>query len=226
MSPRDRINNILGCFICAGVSALLLSFAHLSEELWYLSLFALVPFLWRSVRVSLSYAILTGFMFAASYLVASAPDFSGGAISNILRQFITLSLVLGTYGAVVNKTSKFLGLNAALLAVLWLPLEYLLTNYSGIPNLFTISSGQASVIFGFGSLLGMLTLSVLFVLVNSLFLMVIGCLVDSTRRKTEYSKNDTVEIIHKSVSFIFQKSRFTVPSLRAPPRLSLASADK
>ena len=49
--PPSRVDYLVD-FIYGGSSALLLSLAHIFGDLWFISFFALVPFLWRIFQIN------------------------------------------------------------------------------------------------------------------------------------------------------------------------------
>ena len=57
---KDQTLQFTEHFVYAGTSALVLSLAHIHSTYWFLSFFALIPFLWRLNRTSLSGSIVVG----------------------------------------------------------------------------------------------------------------------------------------------------------------------
>ncbi len=74
---NDITLNLLVHFICAGTSALILSIAHIHPEYRLISLFALLPFLWRLNRANLLGSILLGVILAVCYIFVA---FTGEAL--------------------------------------------------------------------------------------------------------------------------------------------------
>ena len=75
----DRSLRLLNHFLFAGGSALILSIAHIYPEYWFVSLFALVPFLWRVTRANLPDSILLGIILAA--VAAVYPSFKAARLA-------------------------------------------------------------------------------------------------------------------------------------------------
>lgn len=64
---KNQTLQFLEDFLYAGSSALILSLAHIYPAYWYVSLFALLPFLWRLTRANLSESVVLGIILAGCY---------------------------------------------------------------------------------------------------------------------------------------------------------------
>lgn len=109
-------------FLYAGSSAFLIALAHLGPEYRVLSLVCLVPFLWRAVRVRWTEAILLGVLLAVSYGATMGPQ--ADSIRQLITGTATLAALLALYGLGVNRLAGYVGVNAVLIAFLWLPVDY------------------------------------------------------------------------------------------------------
>lgn len=170
---NDSSLRFLNHFLCAGSSALILSIAHIYPEYWFVSLFALVPFLWRLNRVSLSGSIVLGIILASCYTFVAFTGEILVAPSAFLFKLFCLSLIFSIFGITVNRVRKHIGFNPVFIAALWLPLEYILTHSTSLGNIFALSNISSGFMVRFASLFGFLMLSFSIVLINSLILMFI-----------------------------------------------------
>jgi hypothetical protein len=161
----------LESFLPAGTSALLISVSHLRPEYWFVSLFALVPFLRRAVRVGLFESMALGALLATSYCFVTVGIAAWGTPSAFLLKLLSLNVFFALYGLLVNRISKHIGFNVIFIAVLWLPIEYALNHYAHMGSIFTLQEGRGSTVFlRISSLFGVLMLSFFVVLINSLIL--------------------------------------------------------
>ncbi|MFH1373178.1 MAG: hypothetical protein ABII79_05220 [bacterium] len=168
-----RLYSAVESFICAGSSALLISAAQLHPEVWFLSIVALVPFLGRVIRASRAESLLLGVILATCYaLVARANDL-WIAPGPFLLKFLVLNLVFCIYALAVNRLKKTIGFHVIFVAALWLPLEYLLDRVAGIGSIFTLAAGDSSFVIRIGSLFGMLMISFVVVIANSLIVILL-----------------------------------------------------
>ena len=179
----DRLHSLLTGFLCAGTSALLISVAHLFPEFWFVSLFALVPFLWLAIRATLPESVILGCLLATSYYLVTFPTWSGAAAGLFLLKLLGLNTIFALYAAAVNRIGRHIGTNAIFVAALWLPLEYTLSHYSGLGNLFALSGNESVLLFRIGSLFGMLMISFVIVLANLLVLLFLRQVVHALRSK-------------------------------------------
>jgi hypothetical protein len=60
-------------FLFTGSSALLLSIISVYPDLWFLSLFVLIPFLWRAIAVTLLESVRLAVIVATAYCLVAAP---------------------------------------------------------------------------------------------------------------------------------------------------------
>jgi hypothetical protein len=160
-------------FFAAAGSAILLSFARVYPELWFISLFALVPFLWRLCHVSLKGAIFLGLMLATFFVCATSVSDLVFAPKLFPLKLFALNLVFTAFALIINSTRKYLGFDPLFIALLWCPLEYVLTEYAGFGTIFSISNSGSSLVIGFCSLFGILLGSLAIVLGNSLLVLIL-----------------------------------------------------
>jgi len=214
---KDRTFKFLENFICAGSSALLISVALLHPELWFVSLLALIPFLWRATRVSLFESIVLGGVLVTSYCFITVPIASWATSGAFLLKLLALNVLFVLYGTVVNRMAKHVGFNVIFIAVLWLPLEYTLSRYADLGSMFAFSDGDCSVLIRMGSLFGMLMVSFLVVLVNSLILILLKRVVQALSSRATFPITNDKKLYFAFKEIILERRWYYFPDLRAPP---------
>jgi apolipoprotein N-acyltransferase len=214
---NDIRSKLMAHFICAGTSALILSIAHVHPEYWFLSLFALVPLLWRLNRTTLAGSILLGVILACLYAFVTFIGEAAVAPGSFLLNLLLLSLVFSTFGIVVNGVRKYIGFSPIFVAATWVPLEYFLIKYPGMGGILTFPTADSSELIRFASLFGILMISFFIMLVNSIILMLI-----EYASRIRFS-NVRLRFPNTIKSFpLFESIRSTkrweyFPNLRAPP---------
>lgn len=158
-------------FLYAGSSALFLSIAHQYPGLWFISMFALVPFLWRVIKETLFGLVLLSVILASCYVFLVYPDKIIVSPSAFLVKFICLNFIFSVFGIGVNRIKRYFGFNPIFVAILWLPLEYGLTHYAGFDTIFASTNSGSDFVLRIASLFGFLIVSFCVILVNSLILM-------------------------------------------------------
>lgn len=219
LKRNDTALRLLVHFICAGTSALILSIAHLHPECWFVSLFALVPFLWRLNNANLPGSILLGVMLAGCYAFVA---FIGEVLispGEFFLKLLFLSLVFSIFGVSINLAKKYIGFYPIFTAALWLPVEYILTHYVGLKYIFTFALADSSITVRFASLFGCLMVSFGIMLINSLILMLIELVSnrDYSFRKKSFARR-TIFFSHYENS-IQQRIWYYIINPRAPPLL-------
>ncbi|HWR83526.1 MAG TPA: hypothetical protein VN285_09500 [Candidatus Deferrimicrobium sp.] len=214
-SHRSRNVELRSNFIAAGTSAALLSLAHLWPELWFVSLFALVPFLWRLCKVNFRGAIILGSMLATFYGCATDPLCVSP--TSFLLKLVAFNVIFVVFSLTIHRARKYIGFDPLFVALLWFPLEYVLIHYAGLETLFSVPESGPSLITGFCTLFGLLLGSLLTVLSNSLFLLIVKYLARwilsgrefiTASGNKDYSLYDNVTLARSWYSFA---------DVRAPP---------
>lgn len=214
---KDHVLPLLEHFLCAGTSALLLSIAHIYPEYWFISLFALVPFLWRLNKVNLVGSVILGIMLAGCYAFVAYTAEILVAPSAFLFNLFCLSLIFSIFGIAVNRLKRFIGFNPVFIAALWLPLEYILAHHTGLGNIFTFSNSGSGFVVRFASLFGFLMLSFGIVLINSLILMFIEHVGQKGFSKSKFKFAKEIKIYLDFEGVIPVKRWYYIPNPRAPP---------
>lgn len=217
---KDRTLQFLESFLCAGSSALLLSLAHLHPGYWFVSLFALLPFLWRLNKTGLSGSLVLGMILAGSYAcVVSTGEILLSPWSFLVRLLLLIS-VFSIFAVTVNGLRRRIGFNPIFVAALWLPFEYVLTRYSGLGSIFAFSDCNSGFLIAFGSLFGFLSVSFGIVLINSAILMLVEYVGEKVPARGACGgvKVKTIRTSFKKITIV--RGCYHLPELRAPPGIA------
>ena len=204
-------------FLCAAGSAILLSFAHVFGELWFISLYALVPFLWRLCHVNLRGAISLGMMLATFFVCATSVSDLILAPKIFLLKLLSLNIAFALFGLAISRARKAFGFDPLFIALLWFPMEYVLIHYAGLITIFSVSNSGSSLIIGFYSLFGILLGSLVIVLGNSLLLLIlryVGRWLSSCNEFLTGSDDKSYSLFNE---VILERRWYYFPDVRAPP---------
>ena len=213
----DKNLRFIEDFLWAGNSALILSLAHLFPDYWFLSIFALLPFLWRLTSTNLSGSVILGTILGSCYTFVAFTHQILIAPWVFLLKLLSLCLVFSCFGILVNRINKYTGFNPIFIAALWLPFEYVLCNYIQLENIFIFSGADSSLLIRISSLFGILKVSFIIVLINSLILLAIRQVVRAFCSKITFFSKDDEKCFPPSKEVILKKLYYYYPMLRAPP---------
>lgn len=214
---KDRTLQFLEDLLGAGSAAFILSVAHIYPAYWFISFFALLPFFWRLTRASLGRSLVLGISLAVCYAFVA---FLGEALLSpptFLLKVLFLSLVFSAFGIAVNRAKKYLGFNAFLIAVLWVPLEYLLTRYAHLSSIFAFPEVNSTLLIRIGSLFGILMVSFVVVLINSLILILLKRVVQALSSTAKFPAREDKRPYPLFKEIILQKRWYYFADPRAPP---------
>lgn len=214
---NDITLNLLVHFICAGTSALILSIAHIHPEYRPISLFALLPFLWRLNRANLSGSILLGVILAVCYIFVAFTGEALVASGTFLLNLLLLSLIFSIFGIAVNRVRKYIGFCPIFIAALWLPLEYILTRYSGLGSIFAFSNTDSGFVVRLASLFGLLIVSFGIVLINTIVLKFIQYVMEKASSNCDYPAIKDKDAYAAFAEIILVRSLYCSPRQRGPP---------
>ncbi len=164
-SLRSVVNSLF-----AGSSALILSLSYLYPDLKFLTIIALVPFLWRLLKIEIAESVILGICMGSLFVIGTSLSEIWLSPMIFAARFFCLSIIFALFALGVNRVKKHLGFNPVFIALLWLPLEYILKNYAHLGFIFSTGSTDSGFFFGIGSLFGFLMVSFFIVLINSLIL--------------------------------------------------------
>ena len=223
-------------FIFAGSSALLLLLANLFPEYWYVSFFALTPFLYRIIKATPSESLRLGFLFGFSFFGVSVINspMSSPFLPSVLKLLSGTGL-FALFGWTVGCARKRWGFNPLIVALLWVGLEMGLVklgmnqngSYLGIVSGSTSLTTFSHPFFGgLVALFGLLTVSAIIVLLNSLLVLVIlkTLAIKRPRGKTVQEDKRTWGVL--STPGFFPRKIYLVPQGRAPPNIIAGSLSR
>ncbi len=175
-------------FFFAGTSALLLLLANLLANWWFLSLFALTPFLYRISRARLDESIRLGLLLGFAFLSVSLSN-------NLLADPVPalLKLLCGT--ALFTVLSWFLcrvrasfGFNPVVMAVIWAGFELIVIELGFPRGLFGEAGFTNHYLNGVTVLFGFVIVSFTIVLLNSLIVIAVEKVVSLTEAREVASR--------------------------------------
>jgi len=216
MGYTDRHYSFALDFLCVGSSAALLSIMRVFPQLWFVSLFALIPFLWRATRAGVGGSIGLGSILAMSYCLVTIPPQDWLTPGTCLPKLAVLNLLFSLYGVLINRMGKHVGINAVGIAACWLPLEYLLTRYAGMDVILSAPPPDATFVIRIGSLFGIMFISFMIILVNALILYIITRIFERLISQPGHA-DDHPETIGASREIAVGRHEYAFPNRRAPP---------
>jgi apolipoprotein N-acyltransferase len=204
-------------FLFAGGSALLLLLARLSPHFWYLSLFALTPFLYRIITSSPQKSPRLGFLFGLSFFGA----YLGHSL--VTAPFVhspTLAagtLLFSLFGWAIGWSRERWGFSASVAALLWTGLEIGLLRFGFAGGILAESGFSDPFLQGLVSLFGFLTVSALIVIVNSLLILAVLKTLEMVERWREAVEKEESKWYAASGLKSMPGKTHLVPEGRAPP---------
>ena len=160
-------------------------------------------------------AVILGMMLATCYALVAQLSELWTAPGSFLLKLIALNTIFIAYGIAVNRLKKHIGFNAIFIAILWLPLEYALSHYAGLESLFALSTGESSLLLG--SLFGLLMISFIIVLINSLILAILRQVAQALLSRGALSIKDDKQAYPPFKEIILERRWYYFPDVRAPP---------
>lgn len=205
-------------FIFAGSSALLLLIVNLFPDYWYVSFFALTPFLFRIIKATPGESLRLGLLFGLSFFTVSVID---SPVNSPLLPSI-LKLLCGTglfalFGWTVGWAHHRWGFNPSIVALLWVGLEIGLVKLGLVRGLLGEAEFSHPFFASLVTLFGFLTVSAIIVLLNSLLVLLIVRTLEVTRpRGKTIQEDERIWDLFSTPGFFAQKV-YLVPQSRAPP---------
>lgn len=100
---------------------------------------------------------------------------------------------------------------------MWLPLEHALSHYAHLGSIFTFSETDSTLLIRFGSLFGMLMVSFVVVLINSLILIVLKRVIQALRSHATFPAKDDKRPYPPFKEIILERRWYYFPDVRDPP---------
>jgi hypothetical protein len=204
-------------FIFAGSSAVLLLLVNLFPQYWYVSFFALTPFLFRIIKAAPAESLRLGFLFGLSFFAVSIIDSPLGYPVPPLLKLLCGTALFALFGWSVGWARHRWGFNPAIVALAWVGLEVGLASLGLVRGLLGETGLSHPFFGGLFALFGFLSVSAIIVLLNSLLVLLIlktlslkiprGKIVQEDERRTDLF----------SAPWFFTERAYLVPEGRAPP---------
>ncbi|MCX6828782.1 MAG: hypothetical protein NT002_05805 [candidate division Zixibacteria bacterium] len=205
-------------FVWAGSSAFLLLLAHFYPGIGFLSLFALVPFLWKAGTTDIRGSIESGIILSIAYATVAYPAELINAPPHFLFNLVAMGFILAVFALAVNRIRKHWGFNPLIIAILWLPLEYALRHLTNLGGIFLPASENSGLLIRIGSLFGSLLVSFLIVFLNSILILTFEKAFSKIRLgRTGVNCADRT-LISTQVNPFVGTDFYSISESRAPPR--------
>lgn len=204
-------------FLYAGSSALLLLLAHFFSQYWYLSFFALIPFLFRVMQASPAESLRLGFLLGLSFFGASAANSLIGSGLSALLNLACVTGLFALFGWSTGLARESWGFNPSIVALLWVGLEIGLVKFGFASGVLGEAGFSHPLLHGMVGLFGFVTASAIIVLLNSVILLAVlkGLEAEIVRAEAaEESERVCSPIITRN---LFAEKVYVVPEGRAPP---------
>jgi hypothetical protein len=205
-------------FIFAGSSGLLLLIVNLFPAYWYVSFFALTPFLYRIIKATPRESLRLGFLLGLSFFSVSVIDSPSNSplLLSILKLFCGTAL-FALFGWMADWARKHWGFNPSIVALLWVGLEMGLIKLGFVNGLLREAEFSHPFFGGMVSLFGFLTVSAIIVLLNSLLVLLIvkTLAIKIPRGNTVQEDQRTLDLL--SAPGLLVEKVYLVPEGRAPP---------
>ncbi len=212
-------NHIRENILYAGSSAIMLAFAHIHAELWFLALVAFVPFLKRLCQINRREAFSLGVILASSYLLATGLNELATHPVLFLLKFTSFNILLGLTSQAIHLVAHTIELTPSLLAASWLPVGYLLVQPVEIGDVLLSAYADSGITTGLTSLSGILLLSTVIVLGNTLILIAARYV-----KQKLGTREGAVIPDYRRLCYIIEENTLKIrdlwayqPTLRAPP---------
>lgn len=170
--PHDGTYNGSGAglvanILPAGTSAVLLTFAYVHTELWFVSFFALVPFVWRQCHATRKEAVVLGMILATTYLIATSTGGLARAPTTFLLRLFSLNVAFAVSGLAINLAARSPRPAPLFMALLWTPIQYALIRCSGLDTVFLLPYSSCGLPPELSTLLGAIAAAFAIAFLNS-----------------------------------------------------------
>jgi uncharacterized membrane protein len=224
-SSKPALVILAESFIFAGSSALLLLVVNSFPEYWYVSFFALTPFLYRIMkatcgersRTAPGESLRLGFLLGLCFFGVSMIDSPLGCPLPSLLKLLWGTGLFALFGWAVGWARHRWGFNPAIVALLWVGLQVGLVKLGLVGELLGEAKLSHPYFGGLFGLFGFLTVSAIIVLLNSLLvLLILKTLSLKIPRGTTIQEDERRTDLFSAPWFLAQKV-YLVPEGRGPP---------
>lgn len=204
-------------FIFAGGSAFLLLLAILFPDYWYVSFFALTPFLYRVIQATPGESLRLGFLFGLSFFSFSVVESLITSPLHSVFKLLSGTALFALFGWTVGCARKRWGFNPFILVFLWVGLEMGLVRLGFVGGLIGKAEFSHPYLHGMVVLFGFLTVSAIIVLLNSLLVLAIVKTLLVARPNGRTVQEDE-RVLHLFFApRVCAQRIYLVPDTRAPP---------
>jgi len=211
--PTTRVLNSLAAL----GSAILLSIAHANPDYWFVSLFALIPFLWRVCYVDAKGSIVLAIMLSTFFVLLTCFYQLMAYPAVFLFKLLSLNATFIVFAFGINRLKKSLGFDPLGIALIWFPIEYILISFANLGGVFSISEPGSKIVSGSCSLFGLILGSLIVVLINAVILWLLKYVIEKIRKKSDYLKKKSQRVYPRLSRAIFERCRCCLPKPRSPP---------
>lgn len=203
--------------VCAGSSALMLVYAHVHTELWFLAFIALIPFLSQLCRSGSRDAPVTGFILATVYVLVTCVAEITSAPMVFLFKLLLLNVVFGFLSLAISTIKSRLRFEPLVIALLTIPVSLILVQFVDLEHLFAVMHTGPNLAISFYSLFSILLWSAVIILGNSLVLAFARFVLKKLRcRRNLRTKSILRPLIPTAPTFLFGAYSWSL-NPRAPP---------
>lgn len=204
-------------FMYAGSSALLLLIAHAFADYWYFSFFALTPFLYRIIKSAPGESLRLGFLLGLSFFGTSSLHSIISAPLLSCPKILAGTALFSLFGWAVGWARSCWGFSPFIVAVLWAGLEMGLLRFGFSGGIFGESGFSNPLLHSLAGLLGLLAVSAIIVVFNSLFILAVLKTLEITGARGSTAGKDENKLDVPFVCSLFTQKVYLVPEGRAPP---------
>jgi hypothetical protein len=213
-------------FIFAGGSAFLLLVAVLFPDYWYVSFFALTPFLYRIVKATPRECLGLGLFFGLSFFTLSVVNsLVTSPLASVLK-ILSGTALFALFGWSLGWARQRWGFNPFILVFLWVGLELGLVKLGFVGGLLGETGFSHPFFGGLTALFGFLAVSAIIVLLNSLLVLTIVKTLRITGFRGRAVQEDEGILDIFSTRRLFAEGVHLVPESRAPPYLIFQNSNR
>ncbi|MFH1372617.1 MAG: hypothetical protein ABII79_02330 [bacterium] len=203
----------------AGISAFLLLISQLFPGQWYLSLFALIPFLVRVRRANVTEAMRLGFLLGFFYL--SILELNTLVLSPLpaIGRVIGGTVLFTAFGGAITWTRRRWGFSPIFVALLWVAFEAAIIKLGIAHSVLGEAEFSGHFVHGLVVLFGFLIISFIIVLCNTLIIAAVEKAWSRAKnRKFSDSVGERTWGLHFTTR-LFADKFYLVSEIRGPPRV-------
>jgi apolipoprotein N-acyltransferase len=208
-------------FLYAGVSALLLLIASAFTQWWFLTLFALTPFLYRISRAGLKESMRLGLLLGFSLLAVNLTDNLLMDPIPALAKLLSGAALFTLFGLVLCSARIAFGFNPVITGVVWVGFELAVMQLGFGGGLLGEARFSSPYLNGIAVLFGFVIVSFVIVLFNSLLIMAVEKAVSlAEAREIASCEGGRIWDLYFAPGPHAQRF-YLVPDVRGPPAINI-----